>query len=77
MCQADDLDQHQRPADKRSYRVDFTLFRSLAPDSIPQVTLDQSIIRLREGLVGMGFAGQGLSRFALYAPQDTRASPGG
>ena len=35
--------------------MDFTLFRSLA-ELIPQVTLDQSIIRLREGLVGMGFA---------------------
>jgi nucleoside-diphosphate-sugar epimerase len=44
------------PPDKRSYRVDFSLFRSLAPDSIPQVSLDQSITRLREGLVGMGFA---------------------
>lgn len=44
--------------------MDFTLFRSLAPDSIPQVTLDQSIIRLREGLVGMGFA-----------DKDFRASP--
>jgi hypothetical protein len=44
------------PPDKRSYRVDFALFRSLAPDAIPQVSLDQSIARLREGLVGMGFA---------------------
>jgi nucleoside-diphosphate-sugar epimerase len=44
------------PPDKRSYRVDFALFRSLAPDSIPRVSLDQSISRLREGLVGMGFA---------------------
>jgi nucleoside-diphosphate-sugar epimerase len=44
------------PPDKRSYRVDFALFRSLAPNFIPQVTLDQSITRLREGLVGMGFA---------------------
>jgi len=43
------------PPDKRSYRVDFALFRSLAPDSIPQVTLDQSIARLRDGLTGMGF----------------------
>ena len=46
------------PPDKRSYRVDFALFRALAPDSIPQVSLDQSITRLREGLVGMGFADQ-------------------
>jgi nucleoside-diphosphate-sugar epimerase len=44
------------PPDKRSYKVDFGLFRSLAPDHIPRVTLDQSITRLREGLVGMGFA---------------------
>ena len=44
------------PPDKRSYRVDFSLFRSLAPDSIPQVSLDQSITRLREGLTAMGFA---------------------
>ena len=44
------------PPDKRSYKVDFALFRSLAPDHLPQVSLDQSIARLREGLVGMGFA---------------------
>jgi len=44
------------PPDKRSYRVDFALFRSLASDSIPQVSLDQSITRLREGLVGVSFA---------------------
>jgi nucleoside-diphosphate-sugar epimerase len=52
------------PPDKRSYRVDFSLFRSLAPDSIPQVSLDQSITRLREGLGGMGFV-----------DKDFRASP--
>jgi nucleoside-diphosphate-sugar epimerase len=44
------------PPDNRSYRVDFALFRSLAPDFIPQVSLDQSIVRLRDGLVAMGFA---------------------
>jgi nucleoside-diphosphate-sugar epimerase len=43
------------PPDRRSYRVDFSLFRSLAPDSIPQLSLDQSITRLREGLTAMGF----------------------
>jgi nucleoside-diphosphate-sugar epimerase len=42
--------------DKRSYKVDFALFRSLAPEHIPQVSLDRSITRLREGLVGIGFA---------------------
>ncbi|HZZ62628.1 MAG TPA: SDR family oxidoreductase [Roseiarcus sp.] len=44
------------PPDKRSYKVDFALFKKLAPDSIPQVTLDESIKRLREGLTSMGFA---------------------
>jgi nucleoside-diphosphate-sugar epimerase len=44
------------PPDKRSYKVDFGLFKSLAPDHIPQVTLDESIRRLREGLTSMGFA---------------------
>lgn len=44
------------PPDKRSYRVDFSRFRALAPGHIPQVTLDQSIAMLREGLSGMGFA---------------------
>lgn len=44
------------PPDKRSYKVDFALFRSLAPGHLPQVSLDQSIARLHEGLVGMGFS---------------------
>ena len=46
----------QAPPDKRSYRVDFSRFRDLAPGHVPQVTLDQSIGMLREGLSGMGFA---------------------
>ncbi len=44
------------PPDKRSYKVDFGLFRALAPDFLPQVSLDQSIARLRDGLTAMGFA---------------------
>jgi nucleoside-diphosphate-sugar epimerase len=43
------------PPDKRSYRVDFSLFRSLAPDFVPQVTLAQSIEALREGMTAMNF----------------------
>jgi nucleoside-diphosphate-sugar epimerase len=43
------------PPDKRSYRVDFSLFKSLAGDSIPQVTLDESISRLHDGLQRMAF----------------------
>lgn len=42
--------------DKRSYRVDFGLYRQLAPEHQPQVSLAQSIEALREGLRRMGFA---------------------
>jgi nucleoside-diphosphate-sugar epimerase len=44
------------PPDRRSYKVDFSLFRELAPDHVPRVTLEQSIARLRDGLTAMGFA---------------------
>jgi nucleoside-diphosphate-sugar epimerase len=44
------------PPDKRSYRVDFSLFKELAPEHIPRLTLEQSIVRLRDGLTAMGFA---------------------
>lgn len=44
------------PPDKRSYRVDFSLFRSLAPDHQPRVTLAESVGRLRDGLGAIGFA---------------------
>ena len=33
--------------DKRSYRVDFSLFASLAPKHQPQITLDQAIAELK------------------------------
>ncbi|WOH63975.1 SDR family oxidoreductase [Bradyrhizobium sp. BWA-3-5] len=44
------------PPDKRSYKVDFSLFKSLASDFIPQVSLDQSIGRLLKGFERMRFA---------------------
>ena len=44
------------PPDQRSYKVDFGLFKSLAPAHLPQISLDESIRRLREGLKVMGFA---------------------
>jgi nucleoside-diphosphate-sugar epimerase len=43
------------PPDKRSYKVDFSLFKLLAPDHIPQLSVEQSIARLRDGLTTMGF----------------------
>lgn len=46
----------QAPPDKRSYRVDFSLYRKLAPRHQPQVGLDQAITEICRGLQGMGFA---------------------
>ena len=42
--------------DKRSYQVDFSLFRRLAPRHQPEVDLVGAIQGLKEGLEGMGFA---------------------
>ncbi len=43
------------PVDSRSYKVDFSLFRSLAPGHQPVVSLDQSIQNLIAGLRAMNF----------------------
>jgi nucleoside-diphosphate-sugar epimerase len=41
-----DINQNAAP-DKRSYRVDFSLFEALAPKHQPQVTLEQAIAELK------------------------------
>ena len=46
----------QGEPDKRSYKVDFSLFRKLAPGHQPEVSLPEAIEELRKGLEGMGFA---------------------
>jgi len=46
---------HQAPPDKRSYRVDFSLFRALAPLHQPRVDLHETIQELRQGLAAMRF----------------------
>lgn len=43
------------PPDKRSYRVDFSLFRELAPNHQPLHTLAGTIAELRDGLRATGF----------------------
>ena len=43
------------PPDKRSYRVDFALYKALAPHHQPQVALDQAIREIRDGLEVMRF----------------------
>lgn len=45
----------QAPPDKRSYRVEFDLYRRMAPAHQPRVDLQRSIVELREGLAAMGF----------------------
>ena len=42
--------------DKRSYRVDFSLFESLAPDHQPQVTLSEAVKELQQSLAKMKFS---------------------
>jgi nucleoside-diphosphate-sugar epimerase len=44
------------PPDGRSYKVDFGLFRELAPNHQPRETLDSSIAALREGLRDINFS---------------------
>jgi nucleoside-diphosphate-sugar epimerase len=46
----------EAPPDKRSYRVDFSYFKKLAPDHQPQVDLKTAVEELRDGLVAMQFA---------------------
>lgn len=46
----------EAPPDKRSYAVDFALYRRLAPDHQPRVTLEEAVVELAEGLTAMGFA---------------------
>ena len=46
----------QAPADKRSYRVDFSLFASLAPGHQPCAGLTDTVVGLRRGLECMGFS---------------------
>ena len=43
------------PPDQRSYQVNFDLFKRIAPSHQPQVTLDQAIGELIEGMGRMSF----------------------
>ena len=49
-----DINEDAAP-DKRSYRVDFSLYESLAPNHLPQIDLAQSIHELKSGLERMAF----------------------
>jgi nucleoside-diphosphate-sugar epimerase len=43
------------PPDKRSYRANFDLFKSLAPNHQPQEDLISTVKDIKDNLVGMGF----------------------
>ncbi|NIA09642.1 MAG: NAD-dependent epimerase/dehydratase family protein [Nitrospiraceae bacterium] len=45
--------------DKRSYKVDFSLFKELAPDSQPILTLEDAVMELKHGLEEMQFNNKG------------------
>jgi nucleoside-diphosphate-sugar epimerase len=49
------IDAEAQP-DRRSYRVNFSLFRRLAPHHQPRFGLDDAIRDLHEGLTNLGFA---------------------
>ena len=58
------------PANSRSYRVDFSLYRKLAANHQPRVDLRQSIDGLVTGLRDLGFADQTSAEFGQDPPQD-------
>jgi len=45
----------EAPPDKRSYKVNFDLYKKLAPNHQPQFQLKPTIANLYESLVEMGF----------------------
>ncbi len=52
-----DINKDASP-DKRSYKVNFDLFKSLAPDHQNQVSLQQTILELKEGIEKFNFNGK-------------------
>jgi nucleoside-diphosphate-sugar epimerase len=49
-----DINRDAQP-DKRSYRVNFNRYRAIAPDHQPQVSLQEAIADIRDGLLEIGF----------------------
>lgn len=57
------------PPDKRSYRVDFGLFKTLAPAHQPEISLEAAIDGLRRRLAAMGFSDQAFRQSQLVRLQ--------
>ncbi|MBN9689634.1 MAG: SDR family oxidoreductase [Verrucomicrobia bacterium] len=49
------INPHAAP-DRRSYRVDFSRYRQLAPHHQPQIQLPEAVLGLKRGLERMGFS---------------------
>lgn len=49
-----DINRNATP-DERSYKVDFSLFEQLAPEAQPLCNLDETIMEIYNGLIGMEF----------------------
>ena len=58
------INEHAQP-DKRSYKVNFDLYRKLAPDHQPQVNLAAAVQDLKEGLLSIGFNDAGFRQSQL------------
>ena len=62
------INSSARP-DRRSYRVDFSLWRGLAPDHQPRHSLDASIALIRDGLKLIDFADRDFRNSSLIRLQ--------
>ena len=62
------------PPDRRSYRVDFRLFRELAPAHQPNVALEQSVDGLAAGLHAIGFTDPDFRRSSAMIRLQTLAA---
>jgi nucleoside-diphosphate-sugar epimerase len=63
-----DINDKAQP-DKRSYKVDFTLFKKIAPDCQPVVDFAEAVFELCEGLKGITFPGSDFRKSELVRLQ--------
>ena len=52
--------------DKRSYRVDFSLFKQLAPDHQPKKTFEKAVLELKDCVKALNFSGHTFREFSVH-----------
>jgi nucleoside-diphosphate-sugar epimerase len=57
-------------SDTRSYKVDFSLFRDLAPEFAPTMTLDETVMELVDGIKNIKFQNKNF-RDSIYVRLNT------